>query len=123
MNRTQKIWLGVLTISPVFLFIAYFIFIFSFIISIIGNTARLSQTAGAPDALAISTTFISAFAIVGLLSLVSLGLMVYYIIHAVNNKAIESSERTAWILIFIFVGIIGFPIYWYLKIWKAPVGN
>ena len=56
-----------------------------------------------------------------LLAMCSLGLLVYFIIHSINNKAIDSTERIIWVLIFIFAGMIGFPVYWYMRIWKAPL--
>jgi len=45
--------------------------------------------------------------------------LIFYIIHAINNKAIDSNERIIWILIFIFAGMIGFPVYWFMRIWQT----
>lgn len=50
--------------------------------------------------------------------LFSFGLLIYYIIHVVNNKMIDSNERLIGILVFIFANMIGFPIYWYMRIWR-----
>jgi hypothetical protein len=51
----------------------------------------------------------------------SAGLLIYFIIHVINNKTIDSTERIIRILVFIFAGMVGFPVYWYMRIWKAPV--
>jgi len=56
-----------------------------------------------------------------LMGITSLGCLIYYIIHCINNKYIEGNERIAWILVFVFAGIVGYPIYWYMRIWKDPV--
>jgi hypothetical protein len=55
-----------------------------------------------------------------LLGLLSLAVMVYFLVHAINNQSINSDERLVWILVFIFVGMVGFPIYWYLRVWSTP---
>jgi hypothetical protein len=55
-----------------------------------------------------------------LLGLLSLAVMVYFLVHAINNKLLNSDERLVWILVFIFVGMVSFPIYWYLRIWRTP---
>ena len=46
-------------------------------------------------------------------------LKIYYIIQVVNNQALDSTERIIWILVFIFAGMIGYPVYWYMRIWKV----
>ena len=56
-----------------------------------------------------------------LLGMVSLGVKIYFIILAVNNMAIDGTERLVWILIFVFAGLIGYPIYWYMRIWNNSV--
>ena len=49
--------------------------------------------------------------------LLSIGLLIFYIVHAVNNKKLESNERIIWVLLFVFVPTIAFMIYWVLRIW------
>jgi len=43
--------------------------------------------------------------------------LVFFIIHMINNKKLDSTERLVWILVFLFAGVIGYPVYWYLRIW------
>jgi len=52
------------------------------------------------------------------LSLLSLGLLIFFIIHMINHKKMEPIEKLIWILIFLFVGIVGYPVYWFLRIWN-----
>ncbi len=53
--------------------------------------------------------------ITGLASLVSI---VLYIVHAINNKSLESTERTMWILLFVFIHSISAIIYFFIRIMK-----
>ena len=61
----------------------------------------------------------SIIAVALLMVITNLGALIYFIIHAVNNPATDSTERIVWILVFIFAGVIGFPVYWYMRIWKT----
>jgi len=78
---------------------------------------------GQPDALpAMMLDHIVWIVVVALLmGFSSLAMLIYFIVHAINNTAIDSSERLVWILVFIFAGIIGGPVYWYMRIWKSPL--
>jgi hypothetical protein len=58
-----------------------------------------------------------------IISLLSIGLLIFYLIHTAKNNSLNTNERLIWILIFVFAGIIGFPIYWYMQIWKAPAST
>ncbi|NQY07428.1 MAG: PLDc N-terminal domain-containing protein, partial [Flavobacteriaceae bacterium] len=47
---------------------------------------------------------------------VSVGLLVYYIIHAVKNQKFDSNQRLMWILILVLAGMIGNIIYYFVEI-------
>ena len=55
-----------------------------------------------------------------LLFLVTVGALIYFIIHVVNNKNVEGTERIIWILVFVFAGVIAFPVYWLIRIRPVP---
>ena len=112
MSRSQKFFLGILTFLPFILFAIYI----AFFITLFFDFFRQPQVL--EDHEFFFANFYPVAAIGLLMALSSLGLLIYYIIHAVNNKQIDSSERLIWILVFIFAGMIGFPIYWYMRIWK-----
>jgi hypothetical protein len=59
--------------------------------------------------------------ITGGISLLSIGLLVYFILHAAKHKKMDPTERVIWILVFVLGGIICYPIYWYMKIWKEDL--
>lgn len=50
--------------------------------------------------------------------LVSIALFVYYLVHVLNNKRLESSTRLMWALVILFFSNIGFIVYWYFQIWR-----
>ena len=105
MNKAGKLFLGVLTLLPLF-----YIFVFiGFIITMIAAGPHLN--AGPPIAL---------FVTHGAMMVLMLGLMIYYIIHVLQNPRLLSNtnERLLWVLVIILGGFIGQFVYWYLQIWK-----
>lgn len=54
-------------------------------------------------------------------AILKLAALIYFIIHMLNNKLVQTGERVIWVLVFIFTGGIGFPIYWYMRIWKEEL--
>jgi hypothetical protein len=116
MSKTAKIILGIITILPFIFFAIYLSFIFQFVRELV-----LFRRTTPED---VFFQMWPAFIYIGLLVVAKIGLLVYYIIHAVNNKQIDSTERIVWVLVFIFAGMIGYPIYWYMRIWRdTPMGN
>jgi hypothetical protein len=115
MNRNQSILLGVFTFLPFILFPIILFQVFGFVM----NMVAANEYGGEPEASEVImgiSSFIVPIIIAGLLSL---GLTIFYIIHAAMNKKLESIEQVMWILLFIFFGIIVFPIYWFIRIWNT----
>ena len=110
MSRSGKLFLGALTLLPFLLFAIYIAVFITFFFEMVRH-----QSAD-PEFFFADIFPIVVFAL--LMALATFGLLIYYIIHAVNNKKIDSTERLIWILVFLFAGMIGFPIYWYMRIWK-----
>jgi hypothetical protein len=72
-----------------------------------------------PDPEEILQFILPMFGTIALLSLTSIGLLVFYIIHVVRHKAIDGNERIVWIILFVFAGMIAFPIYYFMRVLKA----
>lgn len=115
MSSSSKIFLGILTILPLIIITIYISAFLSSFMSTVQATAHGNNQAMPEE---FFKNIIGLIVLAMAAALISLGLLIYYIIHAVNNKNIDSNERLIWILIFIFAGMIGFPIYWYMRIWK-----
>ncbi|MBX3256965.1 MAG: PLDc N-terminal domain-containing protein [Chitinophagaceae bacterium] len=116
MSKSSKIILGIITLLPFFFMAGYFLWFMSFFTKMSANIGT-----GDPDTVPrlMFENMGWMFLFIGMAMLISFGLMIYYIVHVVNNKKIDSNERLVWILVFIFANMIGYPIYWYMRIWKA----
>lgn len=113
LSRSQKIIVGVFTALP-FLLLPYIVYE---IVNFILHTVEVSKQ-GDPEPADILAAVMSFIGPLLLLSFTSFALLIFYIIHAVGNKMISTTERILWILIFIFIGIISFPVYWFLRLWN-----
>jgi len=113
-SKSQKILLGIFTFLPFVLFPFIFVEIFQFVLHVVATSAK--ETPEAADILAGVFSFLVPIIF---LSILSLALLIFYIVHAVSNKTIEPIERLMWILLFIFFGIIAFPIYWVMRVYKT----
>ena len=119
MSKNKKILIGIFSILPLLLFVVYLVSMVSFLIHFFSETAIHGKE---PE-----DFFYGGFANIAgmivtmvLLGLLSLAVMVYFLVHAINNQLLKGDERLVWILVFIFVGMVSFPIYWYMRIWRTP---
>ena len=119
MDRNAKMISGIAAFLPIVCFIWAMWSIFSMVTGSIDLAAHKSHNPAAEADMMFGDMRDMILAFIGL-TVVSLGVMIYFIIHSVNNKLIDSNEKIVWILVFVFTGMIGFPIYWYLKIWQLP---
>ena len=114
MTKNKKILLGVITILPFAFIILYVIVFFGMFITM----PIMLETGNEPNPLIFFSSFSLAFIFIFIAVVISIGLMIYYIIHAANNPTFNSNDRLLWILVMVFAHQIGYIIYWYLKIWK-----
>jgi hypothetical protein len=112
MSKSIKIVIGLLTLLPLVGIIFYMWAFFRMFLSI-----TVSAGAPNPDVVAFWENFASFFGMLMFIMVFNIGLLVFYIVHVVQNKALTSDERLMWILLFIFISFISFGIYWALKIW------
>jgi hypothetical protein len=110
MSKNIKIVVGLLTLLPLMGIIFYMWAFFRMFMSI-------ATSGGAPDAVGFQENFASFFGTLLFIMVLNIGLLIFYIVHVVKNKALTSDERLMWILLFIFISFISFGIYWALKIW------
>jgi len=113
MSKSRRLLLGILSVLPMILLVVYIFTFFTFIIHILKHA---QQEDIMPDMMLGNIAWM--IIVVLLLAVSSLALLIYFIIHVINNKTVDSTERIIWVLIFIFAGMVGFPVYWYMRIWK-----
>jgi len=116
LSKTQKTILGIFTLLPFIFFPIIFWKIFQFILEMIALGDR------EPDASDILVAIFSFLFPIIVLSMLSIALLIFYIIHAVSNKKLERIEQLLWVLLFVFFGIIAFPVYWLVRI-RNSEGN
>lgn len=116
MSKSRRLLIGILSFLPLVLLVFYVVLFFHFFLTIFHN---MQEPDVFPPMLVEHMLQIVGVAV--FIGICTLALKIYFIIHAVNHTAIDSSERVVWILVFIFAGMIGYPVYWYLRIWKMPL--
>jgi hypothetical protein len=108
LSRSTKILIGVVSIWPL-------IYIPLFMIYILSTFMWQPFPGGGAG---FGPGFIVLMIVHMLTAFISLGMLIFYVLHAVKNEKITSDMRIVWILLFFFAGIFAQPIYWYLQVWK-----
>ncbi|MBN8857893.1 MAG: PLDc N-terminal domain-containing protein [Sphingobacteriales bacterium] len=118
MSGTAKIVLGIISILPLCFLAIYFFFFISFFFTSMGHGMQQPPELNQAFPENFMSNMVWLFLLIILTALLSLGLLIYYIVHVVNNNRIDSTERIIWVLVFVLAGMVGFPVYWYMRIWK-----
>ncbi|WP_336517883.1 hypothetical protein [Pollutibacter soli] len=111
MTKGNKIILGIFTFLPFIFICFYFLSVVLMVRDAIISDIRGDEFPVVGDVLSVVITALA-------LGLLSVGLLVYYIIHALNNMEMETNEKLMWVVAFVLINIVAFPVYWYLRIWK-----
>lgn len=109
MERANRIWLGIFTFLPL-VFLVFYLIQFAFLLRDVLQYGNDIATLGD-----ISLALLLMLGI----GVVSFGLFVFYILHVIYSKT-DNNEKLLWIILFFVGNIFAFPVYFYMKIWKAP---
>ncbi len=122
MSRSKKVIIGILAFLPLISAAIFFIYFFA---TIFPEILRMEQQHGDVPPDFFFGNMMGFIASVIILVFVQLALMIYFIIHTINNKRVKNEERIIWVLLFIFVSTIAYPIYWGIRIWpeEKPESN
>lgn len=112
MSRGSKAFIGILSFLPFILSGMLIIMIISLIPEFI-EWDRYE-----PDFQTVISALLPVIITGIVLAVLSIGLLIFFIIHMMNNKKMESVEKLIWILVFLLFGMIGYPIYWFMRIWN-----
>lgn len=120
MSTSYKTFSFIIGVIPFLLFIVYMGWFFT-------SFADIMVTAMNQENAPVEAEFVKSMMGVILLAIVmglsTLAAMIVYIINAANNRSIEGGEKIVWILLFIFAGMIAFPVYWFMRIKDVPVDS
>ena len=115
MSRSSKLFIGILSFLPIILLLVFLFMIFS----MFPTFFQWDKYEPAPQE--VFSVFAPLFILGFGMAILSIGLLIFFIMHLLRHKALDSTERIIWILVFLFAGIIGYPIYWYMRIWKDDI--
>ena len=108
MNRVKAILIGLATCWP-FLYMS--VFVATFVSSFFSIASKGGESL-------LGRHFAVFFGLHILTMLVSLGLMIYFIVHLFRSSSIPNDKKPLWAIILFMGGIVAMPIYWFLHIWK-----
>lgn len=112
----NKFWQAFFAIAPLAMLIVTLIGYAFFIFTVVTHIPEVEQTGNVSPSVILGK--IGGFMLLVLLTvLISLGSLIFYIIHAVQNQNLaDSNLLVVWILLFVFVSGIGQLIYWIVEI-------
>ena len=115
MSRGSKLFIGLLSFLPILLLFVLLFMIFRLFPTFIewDNYDPTPQE--------VFSRFAPIFMVGIFLAILSLGLLIFFIMHVIRHKVMDSTERIIWILVFLFAGIVGYPIYWYMRVWRNEI--
>ena len=115
MSRSSKLFIGILSFLPIILLLVFLFMLFG----MFPTFFQWDKYDPAPQEVfsAFAPLFFLGFA----MGILSIGLLIFFIMHLLRHKALDSTERIIWILVFLFAGIVGYPIYWYMRVWKDDI--
>lgn len=109
-SKSGKIIIGILTIGQLFLSLLIVVWFFASFFPVVNDTtspefeSRIIMSLGKFLAVAI------------ILGTMSLGLLIFYMIHAGTNKYISTAMRVVWVLLLFFLGAIVQVVYYFMEI-------
>lgn len=115
MSKGSKIFIGLMSFTPIIFTILIVLMTFNMI------PEFMHWDKHEPDFYEVFSTITPLIITAIVACLISLGLLIFFIIHMMNHKKMESVEKLIWIIAFLFAGIVGYPIYWYMRIWNEEI--
>lgn len=113
----NKFWQGFFALGPIIMFILFFIVYFIFIFVIISQIPEFENSNNEMPPASMFAGMGIFFLFLILILFTSLGSLIFYIMHAVQNPNLKQDNTlVVWILLFVFVGGLGKLIYWIVEI-------
>ena len=113
----SKFWQAFFALAPIIILFGFIIGYFLFLIAIFSNAADGGLDHYEDDPFAMMGGITAFFLFIIFIILISLGSLIFYIVHAVQNPNLRGNNLLlVWILLFIFANGIGQMIYWLVEI-------
>ena len=117
MSQGTKITLGILTVLPFILLMILLSMVFGFVFGVVGEVTAY----GEPDPSVLASNLFPIVILGSGAGILSFALAVYYIVHVMSIKGIDSTVQIVWVLVLLFTSPIGSIVYWFMNIWNDPV--
>ena len=111
----SKFWQAFFAIAPL---IALFLMLgayFFFVYELVSNAEVWEATGQDPTATEVLQNIMPFFIGILVLTLLSLGSLVFYLAHAVQNQNLKSDMRIIYIILFVLLGGISQLVYWLVE--------
>ncbi len=113
MTVTKKILLGIATFIPIICLVLYIVLFFSMFTGVM-HIADYD----APEEHIFKTygNMVYLFILIAAMILFGLGIMIFYLIHAIRNKHFNDTEKLIWILVIVLANTLGSIVYFFVII-------
>ena len=113
----SKFWQAFFALAPFIILFGFLIGYFIFLMAVFSQAADGGLDHYEDDPFAMMGGISAFFLFIIFVILISLGSLIFYIVHAVQNPNLkENNLLLVWILLFIFANGIGQFIYWLVEI-------
>lgn len=113
----NKFWQAFFALTPIVIGLFSIILYILFVINLVTDIQTAEAAGNNPSAQMILGNIAWFFGFIILIILISLGSLIFYIVHAVQNPNLKGdSLLVVWILLFVFLSGIGQLIYWIVEI-------
>jgi heme A synthase len=58
-----------------------------------------------------------------LVSALGFGMIIWYLRDAMRNTALDTAGKVIWALVFLQLGTVAMPVYWFLYIWREATSR
>ncbi len=109
-SKFYKTLLGILTVGQMFVGLWLFIWFLTSILPVIttGNGDFISET--------IMVSLAQIIIWIVAISIISLGVLLFYLIHAGTNNHLSTTMKVVWIILLLFFGSIVEVVYFFMEI-------
>lgn len=113
----NKFWQAFFALAPIIIGILSVGYYLYFVFDLVTDIEAAKAAGNEPSAQMILGNIAWFMGFIILIILISLGSLIFYIVHAVQNPNLKGNNLLiVWILLFILVGGIGQLIYWIVEI-------
>ncbi len=107
--------LGILSVLPLFGIVWVLVYVFTDLVSYF---IELDHSGIEPNASEIFARLGSMIISVVVLGLLHFGLLLFFIIHLMQDLGAKDSDRLVWLLLLLFFNPFSYPFYWYFRIYN-----